>query len=337
MMSSTKRHPAVMQGRWTARKDGTLAAVEFHGDFNTGAYASWGPTVANRVPVHASGPYRVQAARARSRAIHTNEPPSGAFRGFGVPQAAVVHEGLMDELADALGMDRLDFRLKNALAAGDRTTCGQLLKASAGLPACLEALKPHWRRLRDEAAAHNKRAGNGRAIVRRGVGIGCMWYGIGNTSIANPSTMRVGIAADGRVTLYNGAVDIGQGSTTILQQICADALGLSVDRIAQVNGDTDLTADAGKTSASRQTFVSGKAVELAARNLREKVLRLANAGPAAQLAIDGATLNVREGELRRSIALGKLPPDGTDGDVLTGHGSFDPPTSPLDENGQGVP
>ena len=337
MASSTKRHPAVMHGRWSACKDGTLAAIEFHGDFNTGAYASWGPTVANRVPVHASGPYRVQAARARSRAIHTNEPPSGAFRGFGVPQAALVHEGLMDALADALGMDRLEFRLKNALAAGDRTSSGQVLAHSAGLPACLEALKPHWRRLRDEAARHNRRAGNGHAVVRRGVGIGCMWYGIGNTSIANPSTMRVGIAADGRVTLYNGAVDIGQGSTTILQQICADALGLPVDRIAQVVGDTDLTADAGKTSASRQTFVSGKAVELAARDLRDKVLRLANAGPEALLAVDGATLRVTEGDLRRSVDLASLPPEGQDGDVLTGHGSFDPPTSPLDADGQGVP
>jgi len=205
------------------------------------------------------------------------------------------------------------------------------------LPACLEALKPHWRRLRDEAARHNRRAGNGHAVVRRGVGIGCMWYGIGNTSIANPSTMRVGIAADGRVTLYNGAVDIGQGSTTILQQICADALGLPVDRIAQVVGDTDLTADAGKTSASRQTFVSGKAVELAARDLRDKVLRLANAGPEALLAVDGATLRVTEGDLRRSVDLASLPPEGQDGDVLTGHGSFDPPTSPLDADGQGVP
>ncbi len=337
MAASTKRHPAVMRGRWSAARDGTLAAIEFQGDFNTGAYASWGPTVANRVPVHASGPYRVKAARALSRAIHTNEPPSGAFRGFGVPQAAVVHEGLMDALADALGVDRLEFRLKNALKAGDTTACGQVLKHSAGLPACLEALRPHWQRLRAEAAEHNRRAGNGHAVARRGVGIGCMWYGIGNTSIANPSTMRVGIGADGRVTLYNGAVDIGQGSTTILQQICADALGLPVDRITQVVGDTDRTADAGKTSASRQTFVSGKAVELAARNLREKLLRLANVGPDARIAVDGSTLLLTEGDLRRRIDLAALPVAGSDGDVLTGQGSFDPPTSPLDADGQGVP
>ena len=93
-----------------------------------------------------------------------------------------------------------------------------------------------------------------------------MWYGIGNTVIANPSTIRVGLRRSGRVFLYNGAMDIGQGSSTVLPQICADALGLPVALFDQVMGDTDLTADAGKSSASRQTFVSGNA----ARDAREK-------------------------------------------------------------------
>ncbi|MCC7048007.1 MAG: molybdopterin-dependent oxidoreductase [Alphaproteobacteria bacterium] len=337
MASTTKRHPAEVRGRWGADKDGNLAAIDFDGDFNTGAYASWGPTVATRVPVHASGPYKVGAARALARAVHTNEPPSGAFRGFGVPQAAVLHEGLMDELADKLGMDRLEFRWKNALRVGDATATGQVMEHSAGLAACLEALRPHWKRLRAEAAEHNQRAGNGHAIVRRGVGIGCMWYGIGNTALSNPSTIRLGIAADGRVTLYNGAVDIGQGSTTILQQIAADALGIPVDRIAQVVADTDRTEDAGKTSASRQTFVSGKAAELAGLDLRDKVLRLANAGPKARIAIDRHTLRVRDGEAERTVDLSSLKPETPGGDVLTGRGRFDPPTKPLDADGQGVP
>ncbi|MGQ0675024.1 MAG: molybdopterin-dependent oxidoreductase [Rhodospirillales bacterium] len=337
MAATTKRHPARLHGRWGADRDGNLVAVDFIADFNTGAYASWGPTVANRVPAHASGPYRVTAARALTRAIHTNEPPAGAFRGFGVPQAAVLHEGLMDELADLLGMDRLEFRLKNALRVGDATASGQVLAHSAGLPECLEALRPVWKRLRAEAAEQNRAAGNGGAVIRRGIGIGCMWYGIGNTALANPSTMRVGVARDGRTTLYNGAVDIGQGSTTILQQICADALGVTVERIDQVVGDTDRTADAGKTSASRQTFVSCMAVELAARDLREKILRLSNAGANAVLQIENGAIRVRDGEAVRTIDLHALKPEGPDGDVLTGRGSFDPPTTPLDENGQGVP
>ena len=150
-----------------------------------------------------------------------------------------------------------------------------------------------------------------------------MWYGIGNTGLSNPSTMRIGLAADGRITLYSGAVDIGQGSNTVLTQIAADALGCASDRIELVAGDTARTADAGKTSASRQTFVSGKAVELAARDLRAKILRHANIGPDG--AIDFAALD-----------LARLAAD-VQGDVLLGEGRFDPPASPLDADGQGAP
>ena len=167
------------------RPSGRLLAVDFAIDFDTGAYASWGPTVANRVPVHATGPYLVPHVRAMSRALHTNNPPSGAFRGFGVPQAAIAHEGLMDQLADKLGMDRLEFRLLNAIRAGEATATGQVLTSSAGLAACLEALRHDWR----EALARRVTEGP----VRRGVGIACMWYGIGNTSLPNPSTMRIGL------------------------------------------------------------------------------------------------------------------------------------------------
>src|SRR5207253_4834546 len=114
MASTTKRHPARIRAKFAADRDGRLTAVEFHGDFNTGAYASWGPTVANRVPVHASGPYVVGAVRAEGRAIYTNETPSGAFRGFGVPQAVIATETLLDELAQSLGIDALELRHRNA-------------------------------------------------------------------------------------------------------------------------------------------------------------------------------------------------------------------------------
>ena len=110
-----------------------------------------------------------------------------------------------------------------------------------------------------------------------------MWYGCGNTSLSNPSTMRITLARDGTLTFFNGAVDIGQGSSTVLLQIAADALGLPPTAFRMVVGDTDLTADAGKTSASRQTFVSGNAARLAGEDLRRKILALANAGPDARL------------------------------------------------------
>jgi aldehyde oxidoreductase len=328
MASTTKRHPATIRARAAADASGKLLAFEFHGDFDTGAYASWGPTVANRVPVHAMGPYAVPAVKCTSAAIHTNGPSAGAFRGFGVPQAAIAQEQLYDELALKLGIDPLEFRRRNALRRGMTTSTGQKLEASAGLVACLDALEPKWGEWRAGAQAHN--AAN--AVRKRGVGLACMWYGIGNTSMSNPSTMRGGIAADGTLTLYSGAVDIGQGSNTIMTQIFADAAGLPASSVKLVAGDTDLTDDAGKTSASRQTFVSGNAAKLAGLDLRAKLLRMANAGADAAIRLVGAKAIVGE----REIDLSMLPVDAR-GNVFEGMGSYDPPTTPLDKDGQGVP
>ncbi len=326
MAASTKRHPARIKAKFGCDAAGKLLACDVTASFDTGAYASWGPTVANRVPVHAMGPYAVPNVRTWGEAFFTNGPPAGAFRGFGVPQAAIAHEAMMDELADRLAIDRLEFRHRNALRAGDTTACGQVLAHSAGLAQCLEALRPHWKKAQAEVAAFNAKA----SPLKRGVGIGCMWYGIGNTSMSNPSRMRVGLSPAGTLTLYSGAFDIGQGSNTIMTQIVADALGLPAAQIGLVTGDTDLTADAGKTSASRQTFVSGKAAELAGLDLRQQILRLANAGPDATLALEGAMLTVSDSGVVRTLDLAQVG-------GLMGEGTFDPPTSPLDADGQGVP
>ncbi len=332
MATTTKRHPARMHARLGANAAGRLVALDFTGDFDTGAYASWGPTVASRVPVHCSGPYAIPAVLARSRAVLTNNPPSGAFRGFGTPQAAIATEALIDALADRLGIDRLRFRLLNALRPGDATATGQVLTTSVGMVDCLQALESYWLRARTEAAAHNRAGG----VTRRGAGLACMWYGCGNTALPNPSTMRVALRACGRVVLFQGAVDIGQGSNTVLAQICADALGLPLGRITLIGADTALTADAGKTSASRQTFVSGHAVARAAEALRRQLLRLANAGCGARLALDDGTLVIDDGGRHHAIALARLPADA-DGLVASAEATFDPPTSPLDAEGQGVP
>jgi CO/xanthine dehydrogenase Mo-binding subunit len=335
MAATTKRHPARITAQAGCTDEGLVTALRFHGDFNTGAYASWGPTVADRVPVHCSGPYVVPNIEASSTAVLTNEPPAGAFRGFGVPQAAIAHEALMDMLAEQAGIDPLEFRLINALRAGQETATGQRLEASVGLVECLEKVRPYWEDWRTAAEMRNA-SPKALKTEKWGVGIGCMWYGCGNTSISNPSTMSVGISRAGRVTLYNGAVDIGQGANTIMVQICADALGIPVGQLEYVMGDTDRTADAGKSSASRQTFVSGKAAELAGADLRGQILRMTNAGPKAQLKIRAGWIDVREGIARHQIDLSGLPElDG--GDVLRGSGTFDPPTTALDENGQGAP
>jgi CO/xanthine dehydrogenase Mo-binding subunit/aerobic-type carbon monoxide dehydrogenase small subunit (CoxS/CutS family) len=311
MRSTTKRHPARMTASLGADAEGRFTGLDFHGDFDTGAYASWGPTVANRVPVHASGPYEVPAVRATTRAIYTNGPICGAFRGFGVPQAAIAGEALVDDVAADLGIDRLEIRLRNALRAGSTTATGHVLAASAGLVPCLEALRPAWIEGTDDAHHLNRIAVANGSPIRRGIGIGAMWYGIGNTSLTNPSTIRIGLRSDGSYVLFSGAQDIGQGSNTVLTQIAADALEAPVTAIHLVAGDTDRTADAGKTSASRQTFVSGNATKLAAADL---LRRIEMAGP----------------------DLADLPVDA-EGCILVGSGTYDPRTTALDGDGQGIP
>ncbi|MER9130501.1 molybdopterin-dependent oxidoreductase [Mesorhizobium sp. M0768] len=333
MISTTKRHPALMRASIGADAGGRVTGMVFAGDFNTGAYASWGPTVANRVPVHASGPYATPNYRAEGRAIHTNGPIAGAFRGFGVPQATIMQETLYDDLADKLGMDRLDFRLKNCLRNGSETVTGQRLESGVGIADCLEALRSHWQRALTDADAFNARSSSER---KRGVGVASCWYGCGNTSLPNPSTIKVGILASGEVVLHQGAVDIGQGSNTVIAQICADALGLPLEKFMLKGADTAITPDAGKTSASRQTFVTGKAAEKAGRALREEILRFANVSEKAAIALDGTSLSIREGEATRRVDLSSLKAD-PEGFVFRAEESYDPPTLPLDAKGQGKP
>jgi CO/xanthine dehydrogenase Mo-binding subunit/aerobic-type carbon monoxide dehydrogenase small subunit (CoxS/CutS family) len=333
IISTTKRHPARMRLRAGATREGKLTALDFAADFNTGAYSSWGPTVAGRVPVHASGPYRVPNYRALTRAVHTNFVPAGAFRGFGVPQAAIAQEQLYDDLADRVGMDRLEFRILNALDNETPTVTGQVLGEGVGIRACFEALRPRWQTSRMEVATFNASAVGS---LRRGVGVAGMWYGCGNTSLPNPSTVRVGLKRDGRIALHQGAVDIGQGSNTIVTQICADALIAPVTQFDLISGDTDITPDCGKTSASRQTFVTGKAAHMAGAKLRQEILKLAGACDCATIEFCDGTVIVVENEKRTSLPLKELQLDAY-GYVLTSEATFDPPTSPLDENGQGNP
>lgn len=334
MASTTKRHPAEMTVAVGANAEGRIAGFDFEGLFDTGAYASWGPTVANRVPVHASGPYLTPNYRARTTAAHTNNPVGGAFRGFGVPQAAIAQETLYDRLADACGIDRLEFRIRNALTNGQPTVTGQRFDSGVGIRACLEALREPW--LRAKAAAEAWNEANPRSPLRRGVGLGTCWYGCGNTALPNPSTMKAGVTRDGAVLLHQGAVDIGQGSNTVMAQIFADALGLDIADIRVVTGDTSVTPDAGKTSASRQTFVSGRAALAAGQALRQAILRQVNVSGDADLRLEDHRIVVREKGVDHRLDLDGLPADAA-GFVLLVEESYDPPTVPLDENGQGSP
>jgi CO/xanthine dehydrogenase Mo-binding subunit/aerobic-type carbon monoxide dehydrogenase small subunit (CoxS/CutS family) len=331
---TTKRHPSKIRCRAGATRDGHLLAMDLEGEFNTGAYASWGPTVAARVPLHGSGPYKMPHYRALTRAVHTNLLPAGAFRGFGVPQGTIAQEQLYDALAEEVGMDKLDFRILNALEDHDPTITGQVLGAGVGMKACFEALRPRWKSAHQAAAAFNRQQG---ATERRGIGIAGMWYGCGNTSLPNPSTMRIGLQPNGRIAIHMGAVDIGQGSFTVVTQICAEALGVPLDRFDLLAADTDVSPDCGKTSASRQTFVSGNAAMLAGKQLRSAILEQAGGWPeTTQIILREGTVLLVDRSRRKFVELRDFPLDER-GYVLSAEASYDPPTQPLDQDGQGIP
>jgi aldehyde oxidoreductase len=311
---TTKRHPSKIRCRAGASADGKLLAMDVDGEFNTGAYSSWGPTVAVRVPIHASGPYQIPHYRAFTRAVHTHIVPAGAFRGFGVPQGTIAQEQLYDMLADKVGVDKLEFRILNALDDTSPTVTGHVLGSGVGIRACFESLRPRWKQVHEEAAVFNKENGG---KFRRGVGVAGMWYGCGNTSLPNPSTIRIGLKPNGRIAIHMGAVDIGQGSFTVITQICAEVVGVPVDCFDLLPADTDISPDCGKTSASRQTFVSGNAAMLAGKKLRECVLQVFGGWP-------------------EDSRLAKHHLD-ENGYVFTAEATYNPPTEPLDSNGQGIP
>jgi CO/xanthine dehydrogenase Mo-binding subunit len=254
-LSNTKRHPLYIKYTTGIKKDGSLSAVRVHIIGDTGAYASYGETVALRAAIHATGPYEVPNVYVESRMYYTNNPISGAMRGFGVPQMAFAHESQMDIGAKEIGLDPLEIRFKNALKEGALTATSQRLEKSVGFIETLKAIEPFWR----------ERIYKG----DNGFGLGCMFYGIGNTGIPNPSRAQIKLNEEGKICLHIGACEIGQGSDTVFVQIMCEVLEVEPKHIVLIRADTDLTEDAGSTSASRQTYISGRAVFEAAIKLRK--------------------------------------------------------------------
>jgi nicotinate dehydrogenase large molybdopterin subunit len=334
-LCTAKRHPLRIRYKSAADREGRLLAVDVRIIGDTGAYASYGLAVVSRSAAHATGPYEVPNVRIESVFAYTNNPMAGAMRGFGVPQVAFAHESQMDLLAEALGMSPLEIRSKNCYRIGALTATGQELRASVGIGATLEAVAPHFYAERvpakDTANTH----------VARGRGIACMMYGIGNTGMQNPSTARVEMHVDGSITLFTGAADIGQGSTTVLAQIAAEQLGLDAEAIRMVVADTLYTTSAGATSASRQTYISGNAVCDAVTKLKSLLLTEA----ASILKIDRAALMLENGSVRarndpsQAVTFERIARRAhATGLPLQWQGYFDPDTTPLDpETGQGVP
>jgi CO/xanthine dehydrogenase Mo-binding subunit len=343
-LCTSKRHPLKIRFKSAASRDGRLLAADVRIIGDTGAYASYGPAVYNRAAVHAVGPYDVPNLYVESTLAYTNHPTAGAMRGFGVPQIAFAHESQMDLLAQEVGLTPLEIRLKNCLRVGSLTSTGQELRASVGIRATLEALEPHYRAALAAKDTSN-RDRSAPPYLRRGVGVGSMLYGIGNTGVKNPSTADMELTVEGRVVLYSGAAEIGQGSSTVLAQIAATELGLRPEQIDLVIADTMLTTSAGASSASRQTYISGNAVLAAARKLKEAILAVATElltveGDETSLALMVESGFVRTQDIQnRSVSFEHIANHAPRAGVaLKCHGYFDPETTALDpQTGQGSP
>lgn len=332
--STAKRHPLTIQVTTGADAQGKLKAAKIAITCDTGAYGSYGIAVASRAAVHAVGPYEVENVQVDSYCVYTNNPFCGAMRGFGAPQAAIAHEAQMDLLARALDMDPLQIREINALRPGSVTITGQKLEHSVGYLECLEAIRPAYQRAQEWVQEDSQ----GR---KRGIGLGGMCYGIGNTGVQNPSTARVEIGLEGRITLYTGCADIGQGSTTALNQVAAEVFNLSPEQIDMVVADTGETTSAGATSASRQTYISGNAVKQAAEKLADVLLTEAVNKlkvPKTSLVFNQGYVASRQDPEHRIDLAWLARHAHNKGIPLSWTGYFDPETTALDPHtGQGVP
>jgi CO/xanthine dehydrogenase Mo-binding subunit len=254
------RHPARVHMKIGARADGTLVALTGDFIFDGGAYSDESPAVTSFAVLMARGPYRVPNLRIQGRAVYTNKLRAGSFRGFGNPQATFARESLLDELAARLGMDPLDLRLRNALEAGEKWAGGQDVPA-CGFKECLHEVRAA--RDADKGAGPPPAPGK-----RRGFGIS----GFAHISSFLASSATVQLREDGTLSLNTGAVDMGQGSDTILAQICAEALQVPVDHVDVATADTDTSPYNYKSVGSRTTYTTGRAVKAAADAVAGEIL-----------------------------------------------------------------
>jgi selenium-dependent xanthine dehydrogenase len=269
-----KRHATQIKVKIGAKKDGTLVAAktELYGD--TGAYASLGEKVLTRATTHSAGPYIIPHVHADCYAMYTNNPPAGAFRGFGVLQSAFAFETVLDMLAEQLGIDRIELRRKNALRVGGETSTGQILRDSAGLIECIDKVSSAMCQVsglsRDELfkprltpdAPHLIRAwGFASAFKNTGLGGGA----------DDCAGAEVELYEDGLFEVRSSSAELGQGLVTVMRMIVAEELSIPAEQVRVLVMDTDLTPNGGPTTASRQTYVTGNASRLAARTLREAI------------------------------------------------------------------
>ena len=270
--ATTKRHPGTIRHRTGVDDEGRIVSSEIEILLDGGAYVTLTPVVLSRAAIHASGPYLCPNIRITSRAVMTNTPPNGAFRGFGAPQVTFAYEMQIEKIAATLGIDPVTIRKRNMLHEGDITATGQVLKWSVGSEAVLDAVleRSDYENRRRELEKQSKDA-----VKRRGIGLSFFFHGAGFTGSGEEKMKAkagIELTDDGGVKILAGAAEIGQGARTTLCQIVADELGVDFDKVEIIDPDTSLVPDSGPTVASRTCMVVGRVLQMAARELKEKGL-----------------------------------------------------------------
>jgi CO/xanthine dehydrogenase Mo-binding subunit len=267
--ATTKRHPAIVRYRTGISADGRLIAQDVDVVMDAGAYCTLSPVVLSRGVLHAGGPYRCDNVSIRGRAVATNTPPNGAFRGFGAPQTEFAAEMQVNRAAEALGISPLELRRQWVYREGDTTATGQVLRESVGGAEVLEAAAAAADL---ERALRAPRANDGQ--VAEGIGLALAWHGAGFTGSGEvhlASVASLELTDDGRVRILTGSTEMGQGTKTIFPQLVAEALGVEIDEIEIAPQDTSQVPDSGPTVASRTAMVVGGLLVTAARRLRWQV------------------------------------------------------------------
>ncbi len=274
MLATTKRHPARVRHRTGVRRDGTLVAQDIDIVMDGGAYVTLSPVVLSRGALHATGPYTCPNVRVRARAVATNTPPNGAFRGFGAPQTLFAAELQMDRIAAALGVDGVTLRQRNLVRKGSVLATGQVLGPSVGardvLDCCVQ--RSGYRRRRREYDRFNR---DDRQPIWKGLGVAVVHHGSGFTGrgeVMLASRASVVLGRDGSITALAASTEIGQGTTTMLAQITADAMEVPVDWVTVEVPDTWKVPDSGPTVASRTCMVVGGLLQGAAMRLRRRII-----------------------------------------------------------------
>jgi CO/xanthine dehydrogenase Mo-binding subunit len=346
MLSTCKRHPMILTCKIGAKKDGTFVSFEGTIYNEQGAYASLGPILPPAGGVHAhavvmlAGPYEIPNVRVEGFLVYTNHPYGGAMRGFGAPQANFAHESLVDELADLLGVDPYELRVKNSFKLGSHTATGQVLDQSVGLRETMEAARKAfgWEGKRKPTPDRKKAAGDEK---RTGYGMAIGWYRTSIGTTADGVGANVHLLEDGSVMVYQGLVEMGQGMHTGIAQIAAEALGVALEDVRVVTPDTDSAPESGPTVGSRCLTLMGNAILIAAEQIKAPLMQSASElleTPVERLVARDRFIFDRDNpevrlELkeaaRRSMAMGRR---------MMGQGWYTPPKATLDpKTGQGSP